>query len=137
MPYELTWIVDKRVIYFRSRGLVSVDEIKKATQEIRVMLDTGIPLVYLLTDARAVEKVSLRLRDIASIFRSHSSSPKLGWSVYVSPKPLVRLVASITSQLARIQHREYATIEEALAFLRGVDATLPEIRLPDQAESNP
>jgi hypothetical protein len=86
--------------------------------------------VHLITDSTDVEKVQLGLNDLASVFRDMPASPKLGWSIYISPKMLDRFFASVTTQLTKSRHREFNTLADAIAFLQSVDDTLPKIELP-------
>lgn len=130
MPYEVRWLVDKRIIYFHTSGIATIDDVKAGNKKVMVMLDEGIPFVHLITDSTDVEKVQLGLNDLASVFRDMPASPKLGWSIYVSPKMLDRFFASVTTQLTKSRHREFNSLADALAFLKSVDDTLPEIELP-------
>lgn len=132
MPYEVNWMVDNRIIYFHTSGVVSIDEVKAGNKKIMVMLDEGIQFVHLITDSTEVEKIQLSLTDLASVFRNMPASPKLGWSIYVSPKMLDRFFASVTTQMTNSRHREYTSLAEAIGFLRSVDETLPEIVLPSR-----
>jgi hypothetical protein len=130
MPYEVTWLVDKRIIYFHTSGIATIDDVKAGNKKVMVMLDEGIPFVHLITDSTDVEKVQLGLNDLASVFRDMPASPKLGWSIYISPKMLDRFFASVTTQLTKSRHREFNTLADAIAFLQSVDDTLPKIELP-------
>lgn len=129
MTYKLTWMVDKRIIYFRTSGVVTIDEIKEANRQIMVMIDEGIQFVHLLTDSTDVDKIVFSLSDLVSAFRGILYVPNLGWSIYVSPKALERFFANVTTQLSQSRHREFGTLDQAIAFLQSVDETLPEIDL--------
>ena len=131
MAYEVTWLVDKRIIYFHTSGIATIDDVKAGNKKVMLMLDEGIQFVHLITDSTDVEKVQLGLTDLASVFRDMPSSPKLGWSIYVSPKILDRFFASVTTQMTKSRHREYNSLAEAIAFLQSVDDTLPEIVVPN------
>lgn len=130
MPYEVSWLVEKRIIYFHTSGIATIDDVKAGNKKVMAMLEEGIPFVHLITDSTDVEKVQLGLNDLASVFRDMPASPKMGWSIYISPKMLDRFFASVTTQLTKSRHREFTTLEDAIAFLRSVDDTLPEIELP-------
>jgi hypothetical protein len=43
-----------------------------------------------------------------------------------------RFFASVITQLLKKRSREFATIEEGIRFLQGIDETLPPIPLPNK-----
>jgi hypothetical protein len=50
---------------------------------------------------------------------------RVGWSVFVHPGKLERFFSSIGHHWVGVRHREFATIQDAIDFIRE-DATLPE-----------
>jgi hypothetical protein len=136
MPYQVSWLVDKRIIYFQTSGVVSIDEVKAANKQIMVMLGEGTPFMHLITDSSEVEKIQVSLTDLASVFRNMPSSPGLGWSIYVSPKMVDRFLANVTTQMTNSRHREFPTLAEAIAFLQKMDETLPPIPIPTKENGN-
>lgn len=127
MAYEITWMVEQRVIHFEPRGVVGMDELRVANDKIRALTEEGIPFVHVIADATNLEKFTFSLTDLTKLFRGMQPSPKLGWSVYISPKMVERFFASVTTQMTTARHREFGTLAEALAFLQSVDDTLPTL----------
>jgi hypothetical protein len=135
MAYNVSWLVDKRIIYFRTTGTVTIDQVKNANKQIMIMLEEGTPFIHLLTDTTNADKISFSLSDLMSVFRGMPATSALGWSVYVSPKMLDRFFANITTQMSNSRHREFSSLDEAIAFLQSVDETLPEIVVSKQSQS--
>lgn len=134
MAYDVTWLVDMRVIYFQPRGVVSMDKLREANDKIRALTEEGIPFVHVIADASKIEKINFNLNDLTKLFRGMEASTKLGWSVYISPKMLDRFFASVTTQMTTARHREFATLAEAIAFVQSVDDTLPPLPMPNVIE---
>jgi hypothetical protein len=134
MPHEITWLVDMRVIYFHLRGVVSMEELREANDQVRAMTEQGIQFVHVIADATHIEKISFGLSDLTKLFRGMEPSPKLGWSMYISPKMLDRFFASVTTQMTTARHREFSTLAEAIAFVQSMDETLPTLPTPKPVE---
>jgi len=70
------------------------------------------------------------LRDLQKT--QFADAKNLGWAVYISPKKMDRFFASVITQLLKKRSREFATLEEGIRFLQGIDETLPPIPMPNK-----
>ena len=54
--------------------------------------------------------------------------PRLGWVIgYPQPNPVISFLTYLMAQIFRSRNRTMNTLEETLAFLQQVDATLPDL----------
>jgi hypothetical protein len=130
MPYNSRWLVEDRVIYVVYYGVVSNEDLETSSRSSSRMIADGSAPVHLVTDATDMEKMTLGLQDLITIFKGLPSDPNLGWSIFISPSKLNRFFASVTTQLTGARTREFATLEEGIDFLTWVDDSLPDIVIP-------
>ena len=130
MPYALSWLVDKRVIYTRLYGFITGDELSAQREEMQPLIQDSDQLLYIITDATDSTGTNLGLRDLQKT--QFADATNLGWAVYISPKKMDRFFASVITQLLKKRSREFATLEEGIRFLQSIDETLPPIPMPDK-----
>jgi hypothetical protein len=123
MPYKMSWLVDKRIIYTRMYGHVTSDEMAAYNQEMETFVQHSELLVHTLTNATDTTGTDMGLRDLQNT--SFSDVANLGWAIYVSPSKINRFFASVITQLSHKRGRQFATLEEAFKFLHEMDDTLP------------
>ncbi len=133
MSYEVSWLVDRRVLYVRLYGSHSSEEIRRLAAETRELCEEGLPFVHIISDTTEQLRAEFKMQDILNMFRGAPPPiAKVGWSTYVSLNPVNRFLFSITSQLTSGKHRAFVTLEDAIAFLQQVDHTLPSIPVPEK-----
>ncbi len=130
MPYAISWLVDKRVIYTRMYGFVTGEELGAQKVEMEALLPNGKELLYIITDATDTTGTNMGLRDLQKT--QFADATNLGWAIYISPKKMDRFFASVITQLLKKRGREFATLEEGIRFLQSVDESLPTIPMPDK-----
>lgn len=130
MPYSLSWLVEKRIIYTRLYGFVTGEELLAQSQEMQAYIQASELLLYIVTDATDTTGTNMGLRDLQKT--QFADAKNLGWAVYISPKKMDRFFASVITQLLKKRSREFATLEEGIRFLQGIDETLPPIPLPNK-----
>ncbi len=125
MPYKMSWLVEKRVIYTRMYGHVTSAEMAAYNQEMETFVQRSELLVHTLTNASETTSVDMGLRDLQNM--SFTDITNLGWAIYVSPSKINRFFASVITQLSHKRGRQFATVQEALKFLHEMDDTLPPL----------
>jgi hypothetical protein len=130
MPYTISWLVEKRIIYTRMYGFVTGDELSAQKVEMEPLIQNSDQLLYIITDATDTTGTNMGLRDLQKT--QFADATNLGWAVYISPKKMDRFFASVITQLLKKRSREFATLEEGIRFLQSVDETLPPIPMPDK-----
>lgn len=136
MPYEVTWLVPDRVILARHYGKFTREDLHAYLAESFALRDSadqtpGAPLVHTVTDASAMTSQDMNIGDLRTVLEQLREQ-RVGWSVYISPNPVTRFLASIGHQFAGVRYRAFGTMAEAIAFLQDADKTLPVITPPDQ-----
>lgn len=130
MPYKVSWLVEKRIIYTRMYGFVTSEELSAQKEEMEPLIQSSDQLLYIVTDGTDTTGTSMGLRDLQKT--QFADATNLGWAIYISPKKMDRFFASVITQLLKKRSREFATLEEGIRFLQSVDETLPPIPLPDK-----
>jgi hypothetical protein len=131
MPYSISWLVDKRVLYTHMYGFLTGDELQEHSRELEAYVHASEQLLYLINDATDTTGSNMGLRDLQKT--QFVETPNLGWAVYISPKKLDRFFASVVTQLLKKRSREFATLNEGICFLQEIDESLPPIPLPIKA----
>ncbi len=131
MPYEISWLVDKRVLYTRMYGFVTGEELNAQNKDIGEYARQSELLLHTINDGIGVTGTSMGLRDLQNT--QFNSLDNLGWAIYVSPSKMNRFFASVITQLSKKRGRQFATLGEALKFLNEMDDTLPPLSLLDHS----
>jgi hypothetical protein len=125
MPFEVSWYKERRVLYERLYGELTLNDVFDATQSQRQFAADGIPLVHTIADVREVVRFPT---NISLINNNIGHDPKLfGWNVVVGTNPMIRFIVKVLAQLDSGQYYPVATIEDAVAFLIEQDSTLADM----------
>ncbi len=123
MPYSIEWKVKDRLILETAFGVITVEELVRFNEEVtKMIIEEGTSPVHIIADLTKVERYP-PLRDILSAMRK-TAPDKVGWMVVVTENPIMRFLASMIFQIARLRLRMYPTMQQAMAFLTDVDVTL-------------
>ena len=123
MPYQLTWHLDRRIIFQHVWDDMDAEAIQELSDLTIQRLDEGIAPVHLIADLSAMKEfpTSLTVLRAAITYIRH---PSLGWVVLVRASPLATLIGNLISHTAGLKIEHCETIEEAAAFLQKQDETL-------------
>ena len=128
MAVELSWLVENKVMYMYGHGINTMDDLRQLdSAAVKFIEQSPEPLVHGIIDLRHLEKTPslFEQRDVWH-YPQHSHS---GWQIYVgSNDPVQRVMMYLISQLTKARYRQFATIEEGLAFLQDIDPTLPDLK---------
>ncbi|MCI0711185.1 MAG: hypothetical protein L0154_13590 [Chloroflexi bacterium] len=128
MPYQVSWLVEDRVLYFELYGTFNNTDFHAMMTEGRELVDGGTAPVHIITDMSAVETTEIGMEDFKR--RGRDRSPKLGLSVNVTPRRAERFVSSIGARIMGFNPRHFATVEKAIEFLQRMDTSLPDMDVP-------
>ena len=131
MPWEISWLVEKRITYTRMYGFITGEELIAQKTEMEKYIQQSEHILHMISDATDSTGTNMGLRDLQKT--QFADAPNLGWAVYISPKKMDRFFASVITQLMKKRSREFATLQEGIQFLQEVDETLPSIPMPDKA----
>ncbi|MBE2268158.1 MAG: hypothetical protein IAE80_07975 [Anaerolinea sp.] len=125
MPVAVNWMLDKRVMYFRSYGKVSLAEVDTVVAAQMQLYEEGIAPVHAIIDIRPT---TLNIQGLQQL-REHGNAPlhpSTGWIVMLQTNnKLATFAVSLIIQLNGAPHfRTVHTLDEAVAFLNHNDQTL-------------
>ncbi len=132
MPYEMSWLVEKRVIYAQLYGYVTQEELAAYYQSMTALSQRSELLLHTLTDSSGMTGMKMSLRDLQNM--NFNGIHNLGWAILISPSKINRFFASVITQLSHKRGRQFATVEEGLKFLQEMDDSLPPIPMPIQSK---
>jgi hypothetical protein len=130
MTYQITWLLENRIIYVLNTGIGTAEDVVNSTREVQTLLAQSRPFVHMIVDGQQ-ETNDIKLGDLLTIIRTSPASPNLGWFVYVSESKMNRFFGSMASQITGAKSKAFATLSEAIEFLQHIDQSLPDnIPLP-------
>ena len=129
--FHLSWMLEDRILFGTLEGDLAAapDEfLQKFDREIKSYLDEAtVPKVHVMADlSRATSLPHYKVMSKAFTFPNH---PRYGWVMIVgmSLPPLVNLMTFVMAQIFHSPFRQVKTVDDGLAFLQKVDATLPDL----------
>jgi hypothetical protein len=123
MPHQISYLIDKRVIYHRFHGHITIDEIREGSTAAADLIRRGEPPVHDIVDATGVANLDFHLRELLNA-TSFIKEPQLGWMILVGGNPLVRFFATMLGQVGRVHFHTANDLDEAFAILQRVDPSL-------------
>ena len=123
MPFSIQWSVEKRVIYKRYYGDVTLQEFHQAIETTRDYVTKGIPLIHTIDDMRDVTQFPTQLGMLIKTVGAVDNTI-FGYTIVVAQDRLMNFLANIVTQKMKARYRTVTTYEEAQKFLTDVDATL-------------
>jgi hypothetical protein len=129
MPYQMNWIVDKRVMHIVIEGELDVTLIQQMVAQSRTMSQEGISPIHAITDATRAESIPKYISTIIKEFQDVKAEDD-GYTVIIATSPVTRFFAQMLLKTLRLEVRFVADIDEALYVLRHVDPTLPKTLFP-------
>lgn len=126
MAYRIQWVIENHLSFTPVWDEMDADELRRYDAEAGAMLDQVTkPLVHTIFDYSHLKRLPA-LQDMLAL--KSGKHPKVGWVIFCSvPNPMLKFVASATSQIFRLRLRFVDTTDQALAFLQDVDSTLPDL----------
>ncbi len=137
MGYQLSWLVEDRVMFCYVSGVMTRDDMVLLIDDVATRIRNGKPPVHYIGDSTQLEKLDLTVRDIHLLFRFIRRPPESGWNLDVTTNRFTRFVGGIASHLAGIRYRQMNSIEDAITYLQQADLTLPEIPMPHPTDASP
>lgn len=126
MPYQITWLVDKKVLYFHLEGELNAEMLRDMVQESRDMVNLGISPVHAIVDATRAESIPKHINTILQEFKEQKPEDS-GFTVLIATSPLTRFFAQMLCKMLRIEIRFAADLDDAHNILQRVDTTVPNL----------
>lgn len=131
MPYTMSWLVEKRVLYARMYDRMTSQELSTYYQEMVAYSQRSELLLHTITDSTDIKSIEMGLRDLQNT--PFAGISNLGWAIFISPSKMNRFFASVITQLSKKRGRQFSTIEEGMRFLQDIDDSLPPLLVPDKS----
>ena len=123
MPFNTTWIEEKRIIHTEMVGTLSSQEAQEMSDAHTKFLSEGIAPVHIIVDMIQLKEVPTNLHQNTSM-AGYLRHPALGWTVLIGGNVLLNFMVSILGHVFKFRYVKRATMEEALAYLAEQDKTL-------------
>lgn len=126
MPIEAKWLLPEQIIYLKTTGSTTIDDMNMMFDQINQLLDsTDQPLIHLLIDGSDAQIPKFSIQDIRSVFSDIPNTGEIGWTIVVTPSSFLRFLGTLAMQFIKMRNRQVATIEDALRFLADNDERTP------------
>lgn len=121
MSYELIWVVPGRVIEMVFQESFNDDSSETFDADMNALLDTATQPVHIMIDMRAMHQNVPSIG--GSMKRSYYKHPNVGSFLVIglNTKPVLRFISTLVARAAGIQFKNFASREQALAYLASVE----------------
>ena len=123
MPYENGWYIERRVIFQRIYGDVTLADLEKNLHETNELLEAGISPIHVMCDVREISKFPMNINQLKDLYQM-APNPNAGFTILLSSSSVLRFFLSIIVQIVKTDYKMVNTDEEALELLRRIDPTL-------------
>lgn len=131
MPYEITWLVENRVLLTRPVGDISIEELEDAVVRMQTMMNAGEEPIHTLSDNRQVGTFPTSLSTLKKFMTRHPKAT--GWSVLIQDNSAARFVSEMVTRFAgQSKLKSFVTLQEGVAFLERNDKSLGKVPNPDE-----
>jgi hypothetical protein len=135
MTHYQEWLIADKVVYVKFWGDVDVAEISVAFYRSNALSqESNNPPIHFLHDWSAVTSFPKKLHELYRLTKDVKGDSRLvGWVVvFGTENILMRFLGDVFFQLFKVRFKMFQNEDNAIAFLRGVDTTLPSFpNLPE------
>lgn len=136
MTIKVKWLIENRVMLSKFSEEIDSKQIVDYLDISLAMRDDANEangkngfLVHTITDGTQVTKQSSDLGTLRKIMSSLRQQ-RVGWSLYVSDSRIDRFMSSMAHQFGGIRYQSFATMDDAIGFLRENDTSLADVLIP-------
>lgn len=123
MTYKLSWLVPGRVIEMLLSELPNNEALLKAMDtEVKAMLDTASQPVNILIDLRSMKEYPSPSIAMKMTYYQHQNTNRL-IVIGMTANPILRFLGGLVAHGVGIQIKDFATREQALAYLGTLEQT--------------
>ncbi len=130
MPYQLDWLVPKRIVLLKYQGAVTETELHESDAELCRFYDEGDANAAFIHQICILEgSAKTSLVQLTSL--KWPKHPRNGWMIGIGKaNSIERIIGGFAAQLLKMRFRSADSLEEAVEILYRVDLTLPEATRP-------
>lgn len=130
MPYQLDWLVPKRIVLLKYQGTITETELHESDAALCRFYDEGD------ADAAHIHQICIldgtsktSLVQLTSL--KWPKHPRNGWMIAIGKaNSIERIIGGFAAQLLKMRFRSANSLAEAVETLYRVDLTLPEATRP-------
>jgi len=123
MPHTREWIEVGRVAKTVFSGILTIAELKQASDEALMFLAEGQAPVHFITDLTELKQFPTNLLEVKDTL-AYTSHPSMGWQAFYGAPALASSLIGIFGQLARAKMRTFRSYEQAVRFIIEQDPTV-------------
>lgn len=135
MPVRISWYLPERIVYIKVEGILTLDQMHDANVfHVRLMDSASHNLpIYFIADTLSIIRSPQSIFGVQDAARPLITHPQFGCLVDVHNKAMVWTVSFIISKLFNLCWQGVEALDDALAFLEGMDKTLGMLprQIPD------
>ncbi|MEL6307090.1 MAG: hypothetical protein AAFV98_08345 [Chloroflexota bacterium] len=125
ISHRVQWLLEERVIYIKSQGNMSEEELITIDNQVVAMLDTSqAEQVHVVVNVTELEDAPSLPALVRQKFLQH---PRFGWYITVGANALLRFLGATTGRLTNINFQFARSLGEAKSHLQRIDETLPDL----------
>jgi hypothetical protein len=127
MPAEVYWYHEKRIIYHRYLGNITVAEVHEAAEKGLQLTAAGAPPIHVLVDLSEVSSFPRSIDVYRAALKPAEDPATIGWVVIFGSQNLVlKFMASTLAHIAgaRTRVRVVESRDHAVSFLEERDSSL-------------
>lgn len=132
MPHTREWIEVGRVAKTVFHGVLTIDELKVASDEALVFLAEGQAPVHFITDLTNLKQFPTNLLQVKDTL-AYTSHPAMGWQAFYGAPSLATSLIGIFGHLTQAKMRAFHTYEQAVRFIAAQDPTVTIAQHRDNA----
>ena len=93
MAFEISWLVEKRVVHVRIYGNIDIEETRQQREAIKVFCLDGISPVHVIVDTREVKKIPMSPSQMKEM--KPDSTRRKGWTLIITNSAVIRLLHAL------------------------------------------
>ena len=133
MPHTIGWYIPDEIYYVHFSGTTTVEELEEFLEEATGYIENSPrEIVHSILDVGDVVE-SAPVLDTLKVFRGFHPHRRAGWTLTIREKStLIKMGSALGASLINTRFRAFATLDEALRFLKSVDQTLSWDRVEEK-----
>lgn len=130
MPYQLDWLVPKRIVLLKYQGIVTETELLESDADLcRFYADGDADAAHIHQICILEGTSKTNLAQLTSL--KWPKHPRSGWMIAIGKaNSLERIIGGFAAQLLKLRFGSANSLEEAIETLYRVDLTLPRETRP-------
>ncbi len=124
MAFEFRYIPEYQLIFERFFGKITLEDIYEVNRQAFAVVNQVDVNVNMLVDLRTIRSYPTSISQMRAMIKP-TQNPRLVWVVLVVSNPMIRMIASVLTQLAvrSARFRVFDDVREVVLFIGSLQAT--------------